>query len=80
MRHSDRFVHLELASLLDLVMQDWMWMSALIQITVNLASVSTQMDLSAVNVHMVTSYKKLNVWIRMNVLLEIRVEMELAGM
>lgn len=40
-----------------------MWMSALIQITVNLASVSTQMDLSAVNVHMVTSYKKLNVWV-----------------
>lgn len=40
-----------------------MWMSALIQITVNLGSVSTQMDLSAVNVRMVTSYKELNVWV-----------------
>lgn len=80
MRHSDRFVHLELASLLDLVMQGWMWMSALILITVNLGSVSTQMGLSAVNVHMVTSSKEQNVWILMNVLLETHVEMELAGM
>lgn len=38
-----------------------MWTSALIQITVNLGSVSTQMGLSAVNVHMVTSYKELSV-------------------
>lgn len=40
-----------------------MWMSALILITVNLGSVSTQMGLSAVSVHMVTSYKEQNVWV-----------------
>lgn len=40
-----------------------MWMSALILITVNLGSVSTQMGPSAVNVHMVTSYKEQNVWV-----------------
>lgn len=40
-----------------------MWMSALILITVNLGSVSTQMGLSAVSVRMVTSYKEQNVWV-----------------
>lgn len=40
-----------------------MWMSALILITVNLGSVSTQMGLSAVSVRMVTSYKVQNVWV-----------------
>lgn len=40
-----------------------MWMSALILITVNLGSVSTQMGPSAVNVPMVTSYKEQNVWV-----------------
>jgi len=44
-----------------------MWMSALIQITVNLGSVSTQMGLFAVNVRMVTSYKELNVWVSLPV-------------
>lgn len=40
-----------------------MWMSALILITVNLGSVSTQMGPSAASVHMVTSYKEQNVWV-----------------
>lgn len=40
-----------------------MWMSALILITVNLGSVSTQMGLSAVSVRTATSYKEQNVWV-----------------
>lgn len=80
MRPSARSVPTEVGSLWDLMTQQWIWMNAKNLMSVSTGSASTPTAPIAANVRLVIFWKKMNVWILMNVLWAILVEMEPARM